>query len=106
MATKYSSEAISAFLEEWQRLRQEGVTQKQFTKDRGLSERTFRSWERRFEPQTETPAELIAKAELLVGTLQRMIAELQSGAPQAQMADWQRWILDAAAARQSGPDRS
>jgi DNA-binding transcriptional regulator YiaG len=93
---KHSSEAITAFLEEWKRLRQEGVTQKQFASDHGLSERTLRSWQNRFKPKAETPAEMIAKAQVLVDELQRMIDALRSGMPQVPSPAWQRWILDAA----------
>lgn len=95
MATKSNTE-IFALLGEWKRLRQEGVTQKQFTKERGLSERTLRSWERRFEPKNKSPGELIAKAQVLVTELQCMIQAVRSGSVQSEPPGWQRWILDAA----------
>lgn len=94
MATKSNTE-IFAILSEWSRLRLEGVTQKQFALDRGLSVRTLRDWERRFAPKAESPAEMIAKARVMVDELQRMIDAVRSASPKP-LADWQRWLLDAA----------
>jgi transcriptional regulator with XRE-family HTH domain len=76
MVTKTQTE-IFAILGEWRRVREDGVTQKQFAADRGLSVRTLREWERRFEPKAESPAEMIAKAQVLVDELKRMIDALK-----------------------------
>ena len=94
MAIKSDTE-IQALLGEWKRLRQEGVTQKRFCDDRGISERTLRSWVDRYEPNAESPAELIAKAQQLVDELNRLIETLRAGPPQVQPA-WHRWLIDAA----------
>ncbi len=76
MATKSNTE-IFAILGEWKRLRLEGVTQKQFAEERGLSVRTLRDWEHRFAPKAESPAEMIAKARVMVDELTRFIDALQ-----------------------------
>ncbi|MBX7113619.1 MAG: helix-turn-helix domain containing protein [Myxococcaceae bacterium] len=94
MATKRNTE-ILAILGEWKRLRLEGVTQKQFCQERGLSVRTLRDWQRRFEPKTASPAEMIAKAQVVIDELQTMIDALRSGAHKPPPA-WQRWLLDEA----------
>jgi hypothetical protein len=94
MAIKSDTE-IFAILGEWKRLRQEGVTQKQFCDERGISERTLRSWVERYEPHDDSPAEMIAKAQRVVDELNRMIETLRAGTPQVQPA-WHRWLIDAA----------
>lgn len=95
MATKSNTE-IWAILGEWRRVRtNQGVTQKQFAQDRGLSVRTLRDWQRRFEPKAESPAEMIAKAQVLIDELQSMITAVRS-ASKADAPDWHNWLLDAA----------
>jgi DNA-binding transcriptional regulator YiaG len=94
MATKTNTEIFS-ILGECRRLRLEGVTQKQFAQDRGLSVRTLRDWQRRFQPKEPSPTELIARAQVMVDELQRMIDNVRS-APKTGSPGWQRWLLDAA----------
>lgn len=93
MVTKTQTE-IFAILGEWRRVREDGVTQKQFAAERGLSVRTLREWERRFEPKAETPAEMIAKAQVLVDELKRMIDALQLTK-----------VVDTSHAQKSSPNR-
>jgi Transposase len=94
MATKSDTE-IFEILGEWKRLRQEGVTQKRFCDERGISERTLRSWVERNEPQAQTPAELITNAQAMIDELQRMIERLREAEPPVHR-EWQRWVFDAA----------
>ena len=73
MATKSNTE-ISAILGEWKRLRREGVTQKQFAHDRGLSVRTLREWQRRHGTQEPSPDEVIAKMQVVIDGLMQLQA--------------------------------
>ncbi len=77
MAAKKSTTEILSILGEWKRLRQEGVTQKQFAQERGLSVRTLRDWERRFTCEPTNGPELVAQAKTLIDELTRLVASME-----------------------------